>query len=100
MSPRLFLKKFTKSAKYPSLFLAANLLAACSGAGAESVPQTDDQSTFSVVEEAAPTTMVQAVAKAPPNILLILADDMGYSDIGAFGGEIKTPNLDKLAARG
>jgi len=100
MSPRLFLKKFTKSAKYPSLFLAANLLAACSGAGAESVTQTNDQSTFSVVEEVAPTTMVQAVAKAPPNILLILADDMGYSDIGAFGGEIETPNLDKLAARG
>jgi len=35
-----------------------------------------------------------------PNILLIVADDMGYSDIGAFGGEIKTPNLDALAARG
>ena len=35
-----------------------------------------------------------------PNILYILADDLGYSDIGAFGGEIPTPNLDKLAARG
>jgi len=35
-----------------------------------------------------------------PNILLIVADDMGYSDVGAFGGEIKTPNLDALAARG
>lgn len=43
-----------------------------------------------------------AVAKAPtrPNILLILADDMGYSDIGAFGGEIHTPQLDRLAAEG
>lgn len=35
-----------------------------------------------------------------PNILIILADDMGYSDIGCFGGEIKTPNLDRLAASG
>lgn len=36
----------------------------------------------------------------PPNILLILADDLGYSDIGAFGGEIRTPNLDALASAG
>ena len=35
-----------------------------------------------------------------PNILLILADDLGYSDIGAFGGEIPTPALDELARRG
>ena len=35
-----------------------------------------------------------------PNILLIVADDLGYSDIGAFGGEISTPNLDALAASG
>jgi arylsulfatase A-like enzyme len=39
-------------------------------------------------------------AKAPPNILVILADDLGYSDIGAFGGEISTPNLDALVASG
>ncbi|MDG1708561.1 MAG: arylsulfatase [Emcibacteraceae bacterium] len=35
-----------------------------------------------------------------PNILLIVADDLGYSDIGAFGGEISTPNLDQLASDG
>ena len=37
---------------------------------------------------------------AKPNILIILNDDMGYSDIGCYGGEIETPNLDRLAANG
>jgi arylsulfatase len=35
-----------------------------------------------------------------PNIILIMADDLGYSDIGCFGGEVDTPNLDRLAAGG
>ncbi len=35
-----------------------------------------------------------------PNILLIVADDLGYSDLGVFGSEIQTPNLDKLAQQG
>lgn len=35
-----------------------------------------------------------------PNVLYILADDLGYSDLGCFGGEIDTPALDSLAARG
>ena len=35
-----------------------------------------------------------------PNIVLIMADDMGFSDIGCFGSEIATPNLDRLAANG
>ncbi len=35
-----------------------------------------------------------------PNILLIVADDLGYTDVGAFGGEIPTPNIDRLAREG
>jgi arylsulfatase len=35
-----------------------------------------------------------------PNVLVLIADDMGYSDIGAFGSEIQTPNIDRLAAEG
>ena len=35
-----------------------------------------------------------------PNFLFILVDDMGYSNIGCYGSEIETPNLDNLAAKG
>ena len=35
-----------------------------------------------------------------PNFLLIVADDMGFSDLGSFGGEINTPSLDQLAKEG
>jgi len=38
--------------------------------------------------------------KGRPGIILIMADDMGYSDLGCYGGEISTPNLDRLAENG
>ena len=41
-----------------------------------------------------------ATAATKPNILIIVVDDMGYSDLGCFGGEISTPNIDKLAKQG
>src|SRR5207302_3249341 len=42
-----------------------------------------------------------AVAQAPrPNVVVVLSDDMGFSDLGCYGGEISTPNLDALAASG
>ena len=42
----------------------------------------------------------QAQKTPPPNLILIMVDDMGYSDLGAYGSEIQTPTLDKLAAEG
>jgi arylsulfatase A-like enzyme len=45
-------------------------------------------------------TALNAAEAARPNILVILSDDMGYSDLGCYGGEIATPNLDALASKG
>ena len=45
-------------------------------------------------------TTIEDSQNAQPNILLIMADDMGYSDLGCYGGEINTPNLDQLAEQG
>ena len=45
------------------------------------------------------TTSVKSTGKRP-NIVVMMADDMGYSDLGCFGGEIRTPNLDRLAGDG
>ncbi|MEQ1903242.1 MAG: arylsulfatase [Pirellulaceae bacterium] len=42
----------------------------------------------------------QEVKSSRPNILVIMADDLGFSDVGCYGGEIATPNLDSLAAGG
>jgi len=41
-----------------------------------------------------------AAAQSRPNVVLIMSDDMGYSDLGSFGAEIDTPNLDQLASDG
>lgn len=55
--------------------------------------------TLSLLGMVVPATSGTA-APAKPNIVLILADDMGFSDAGCYGGEIQTPNLDQLAAGG
>lgn len=39
-------------------------------------------------------------AERTPNIIIVLADDMGWSDLGCYGGEIPTPHIDALAANG
>lgn len=49
---------------------------------------------------AAPAQAREKAKAERPNFLIIVADDLGYSDIGAFGGEIETPNLDAIARSG
>jgi arylsulfatase len=67
------MKKFTGT--FVSLSLGAVALASCSHQG-------------------------KTPGRPAPNIILIMSDDMGYSDIGCYGSEIKTPNLDSLAHNG
>ena len=43
---------------------------------------------------------ISADKPAPPNVVVILADDLGFSDLGCYGSEIATPNLDRLASQG
>lgn len=44
--------------------------------------------------------LISSFAQQRPNVILMLADDMGYSDIAAFGSEVPTPNIDRLVDRG
>lgn len=55
---------------------------------------------FAALIGAAATVGPAQAKERRPNLLVIVADDLGYSDLGAFGGEIRTPNLDKLALNG
>jgi arylsulfatase len=55
---------------------------------------------FLAAEAAPAAEPVAPAAQRPPNIVLILGDDLGFSDLGCFGGEIQTPNLDALAKDG
>ena len=41
-----------------------------------------------------------AIGQSRPNVIIVMADDMGWSDIGCYGSEIETPNLDRLAKNG
>ena len=67
-------------------------------------PESDSPAPQSKNKAADDDDTPQQVADTPlatrPNILLVVADDLGYTDIGSFGGEIQTPHLDALAKKG
>jgi arylsulfatase len=46
------------------------------------------------------TVLSPCLAAKKPNVVLIMCDDMGFSDIGCYGGEVLTPNIDRLAKEG
>ncbi len=70
----------TKQISWSLLFSASLLTVSCKSKSEKSVSD------------------VQSYSK--PNIILIMSDDMGFSDLGTYGGEVETPNLDRLAQRG
>jgi len=80
------------------LVLAA-IAAAVSACGSTRTPSSAPAATATAAA-AAPAAPALAGSARRPNILYIMADDLGYSDIGAYGGEIETPNLDALARDG
>src|SRR5262252_662498 len=55
---------------------------------------------FSIVALGCCLSLSATLAADRPNIVVVLVDDMGFSDIGCYGSEIPTPNLDRLAANG
>lgn len=55
---------------------------------------------FAVLVYACLTATHAHAAQAKPNVVLILADDLGYGELGCYGGPVKTPNMDRLAEQG
>ena len=80
--------------QFATLTLGLTSALAVSGCNAQNV-QTQ------AVAQINPNPLPKAATNAPkPNVLIILADDLGWSDIGVMGGEISTPNIDALAGSG
>ncbi|MBM4765163.1 arylsulfatase [Bacillus sp. B15-48] len=91
------------TSKFPNLFKATvigtamSMLAGCStNFAGESIAKAD----LNTDKTTSDKSIKQDAQGQKPNIIYIVLDDAGYSDIGAYGSEIKTPNIDKLAENG
>ena len=85
--------------KHWTTAIALGLLGGLHACTADDPASNQESSEAAAPGQNAPEASVEAAA-TPPNILFIVADDMGFTDIGAFGGEISTPTLDRLAYGG
>jgi hypothetical protein len=74
------------------LALVASVASACTKKEAATEPERPAEKT--AAEKPAEK------AEKPPNFIVVLLDDTGYADFGAYGSEINTPNIDRLAANG
>src|SRR3954471_11940980 len=61
---------------------------------------SSDRRTFLKTAAAASLALSARAASTPPNIIVILADDLGYGDLSCYGSAIATPNIDQMAAEG
>lgn len=76
------------------------LLASCGGGGAGSAP-AGVGGALATAASAIPTAVTPTTRSGPPDIVVIMADDLGWGDIGSFGNiHTRTPNIDRLAAEG
>jgi len=88
--------KHAKLKRFLTLTSAVTAAAAVTGCRADKAASSEKESSTGSAEQIGART----AAQEPPNVVYILLDNMGFSDIGAYGGEISTPNIDKLVERG